>query len=108
MRVGGWCYALRPASILASTARPAGDSTGQLRLAGGGPLGSVEVVQSSADLAQHLTRMADLRFGALPPRGVPVINVDDHVTYQHVAGFGAAMTDTSAWLLQRELSPAWV
>jgi glucosylceramidase len=34
-----------------------------------------------------------------------VIYVDDHRRYQRVAGFGAAMTDTAAWLLQDQLSP---
>ncbi len=68
--------------------------------------GTVEVVQTSADLSQRLTRLPDLPFAASPVPGIPVINVDDAVRYQRIAGFGGAMTDTSAWLLHNELSPA--
>ncbi|MGZ4173620.1 MAG: glycoside hydrolase family 30 protein [Solirubrobacteraceae bacterium] len=67
---------------------------------------SVEVVQTSADLAQHLTRLGDRQFVALPtPHGLAAIHVNDRARYQHVGGFGAAMTDSSAWLLQTQLPP---
>ena len=36
----------------------------------------------------------------------PTIYVRDRVRYQRFAGVGAAMTDTSAWLIHDELSPA--
>lgn len=64
----------------------------------------VEVVQTSADLSQHLTRLADLQFRASTPRGLPVIHVDDRIRYQRVNAIGAAMTDASAWLLYDRLS----
>jgi glucosylceramidase len=72
----------------------------------------VEVVQTTADLAQHLTRLGDLRFRPITPGGqsataMPVIVVNDLVRYQRVQGFGGAMTDSSAWLLRDEL-PATV
>ena len=35
--------------------------------------------------------------------GLPVIDVDDTVRYQQFSGVGAAMTDSSAWLLDYEL-----
>jgi glucosylceramidase len=63
----------------------------------------VEVVQTSADLSQQLTRLADLSLGASPVSGVSVIDVNDRVHYQRVGGFGAGMTDTSAWLIEREI-----
>lgn len=66
----------------------------------------VEVVVTSADLAQALTPLPDLSFGGRPPRGTPVIDVQDTVHYQRVTGFGAAMTDTSAWLIHDELARA--
>ncbi len=68
--------------------------------------GGVEVTQTSSRLRQYLKRLPDLRFGTRPPAGVPVIRVDDNVRYQHVVGVGGALTDTSAWLLHDELSPA--
>jgi glucosylceramidase len=66
----------------------------------------VEVVVTSADLTQHLARLPDAEFGrvaAKSSRGDPVINVNAGVRYQRVNGFGAAMTDTSAWLIERQV-----
>ena len=65
-----------------------------------------EVVLTSADLAQHLTRMPDAEFGSAPVTGEPVINVNAGVRYQQIHGFGAAMTDTSAWLIERRAPAA--
>jgi glucosylceramidase len=68
---------------------------------------TVEVVQTSSSLAQHLTRLGDLQFSTSPtPNRVAMIHVDDRARYQRVAGFGAAMTDTSAWLLESRLPAA--
>ncbi|MGI8903923.1 MAG: glycoside hydrolase family 30 protein [Solirubrobacteraceae bacterium] len=80
----------------------AGAATQSARAAGTG----VEVVQTSANLAQHMTHLPDLQFGSSPVRGGPVIKVDDRIRFQRVDGFGAAMTDTSAWLLYHELPAA--
>jgi glucosylceramidase len=38
--------------------------------------------------------------------GAPVVRVDPSVAYQEMEGFGAALTDSAAWLLQNRLSPA--
>src|SRR5581483_4403442 len=38
--------------------------------------------------------------------GAPVIDVDAGTSYQRVNGFGAAMTDTSAWLMELHTTPA--
>jgi glucosylceramidase len=65
----------------------------------------VEVALTNADLTQHLARVPDAEFGdAAAPRsrGERVINVNAGVRYQQVNGFGAAMTDTSAWLIEDE------
>ena len=70
--------------------------------------GAVEIVQTSADLSQRLTALPALQFSAAPvARGLPVIDVNDRIRYQRVNGFGASMTDTSAWLLEQQL-PATV
>jgi glucosylceramidase len=68
------------------------------------PALSVRVVQSSANLGQRLTPLPALQFSAKTPRGVPVIHVDDTVRYQSITGFGAAMTDSSAWIMQTRLT----
>jgi glucosylceramidase len=66
---------------------------------------AVEVVQTSANLSERLTAQPGLEFGHTPPaKGLSVISVNDEVRYQRVTGFGAAMTDSSAWLIERELT----
>ena len=39
------------------------------------------------------------------PRSVRLIGVNDSTHYQSIIGFGAAMTDTSAWLIGTQLTP---
>jgi glucosylceramidase len=64
----------------------------------------VEPVQTTANLAQQLTALPDLEFGTAPTQHEPVIDVDARVRYQNVRGFGGAMTDSSAWLIEQQLS----
>ena len=65
----------------------------------------VEVVQTTADSSQRLAPLSNKQFGGPPPPGVPAIDVNDGIRYQRVTGVGAAMTDSSAWLIYDELSP---
>ena len=65
-----------------------------------------EVVQTSADLSQRLTRLPDIEFGSLNVPGQALVRVNAAARYQRVHGFGAAMTDTSAWLIERRTSPS--
>ncbi len=64
----------------------------------------VHVTLTTANLRRALSDMPPLRFGAKRPR-LPLIRVDDAVRYQRMIGLGAAMTDSSAWLLYDELTP---
>ncbi len=64
---------------------------------------TVQVTQTSHDLSQALSPVAQLRFSTKQPSGVPVIKVADSARYQRIVGVGAAMTDTSAWLLYTQL-----
>jgi glucosylceramidase len=66
----------------------------------------VTVVQTSADLAQHMTPLPPFDFGSGKIDQGPVIRINAGIRYQRVQGFGAAMTDTSAWLIERDLPPA--
>ncbi|HEY2441480.1 MAG TPA: glycoside hydrolase family 30 beta sandwich domain-containing protein [Solirubrobacteraceae bacterium] len=66
----------------------------------------VSVVQTSADLSEHLTPLPALEFGSAKAAQGTVIRVNAGTRYQHVQGFGASMTDSSAWLIERDLSPA--
>jgi len=67
---------------------------------------NAEVVLTTRDLSERMTRMADLQPTTVAPRGVRLLHVEDTVRYQRFAGVGAAMTDTSAWLIHTRLSPA--
>jgi glucosylceramidase len=69
----------------------------------GGVSPSVEVVITSANLSQALTRVADIPFSDGAPDG-PIIDVDDGARDQVIKGLGGAMTDTSAWLIHDKLS----
>jgi glucosylceramidase len=73
----------------------------------GPPTSAVSVTQTTQDLSEALSPQPTLRFapGAAAP-GVPVIQVNDHATFQTFTGVGAAMTDTSAWLIWQRLAPA--
>lgn len=66
---------------------------------------SVSVVQTTPDLKQALTPQPALSFAAGAASG-KVLTVDDSQRFQTIDGFGAAMTDSSAWLLEEQLTPA--
>lgn len=66
----------------------------------------VQVVQTTASLSDHLTTQANVQFSSSSLHGMPVIKFDDSRRYQRISGFGAAMTDTSAWLIYDELPAA--
>ncbi len=59
---------------------------------------------TTSDLSQHLTQQASLGFSTAGGSGT--ISVDSTQSFQSIVGFGAAMTDTSAWLLSDKLSAA--
>src|SRR5689334_3097984 len=46
-----------------------------------------------------LEPQANVTFVTDVPNGNQVIQVDENITYQSMEGFGASMTDSSAWLL---------
>ena len=68
----------------------------------------IRVYLTTADLSAHLSRQADRTF--LPAQSVPPapldIAVDETRRYQQIDGFGGALTDSTAWLLQARLTPA--
>src|SRR5215469_6312975 len=63
----------------------------------------VQVWLSTADRRLKLAQQVDVD---MAPRGtLPVdVDIDLRTKYQTMVGFGAAMTDSSAWLLQNKLS----
>jgi glucosylceramidase len=65
----------------------------------------IEVVESSEQLRESLQEKSPLQFGS---NRAPVltINVNDSERYQQIDGFGASLTDSSAWLISQKLSEA--
>ena len=71
------------------------------------PLGIVVHVTQTAPLPlQLLARLPEMRMkpGRAPSR--MVVHVQSGVHYQQILGFGATLTDSSAWLISHELAPA--
>ncbi|HTV83903.1 MAG TPA: glycoside hydrolase family 30 beta sandwich domain-containing protein [Dyella sp.] len=62
----------------------------------------VELWLSTADRRLKLARQPDIEMSARGPAATDIV-IDTHKTYQTIVGFGAAMTDSSAWLLENKL-----
>jgi glucosylceramidase len=74
----------------------------------GAPVGAAGVVQAwvtTADQSRLLARGPDAKFGAGASRANR-IDVEPKRQYQEIVGFGASVTDSSAWLIQTKLSAA--
>ena len=65
----------------------------------------VQVWLSTADQRKLLSREPDLAFAPAQRGAIPIV-VDSGQRYQQMVGFGAAITDSSAWLLTNKLDPA--
>ena len=77
-----------------------------LLLVAGPRAGAAAVVQAwftTADQAKLMAREADAAFGVATPRPVR-IDVHPVRRYQDMVGFGAAITDASAWLIETRLN----
>jgi glucosylceramidase len=65
----------------------------------------INVVESSEDLHESLREKLALQFSSTQPSNLTV-RVDESRTFQQIDGFGASLTDSSAWLLSQKLTPA--
>jgi glucosylceramidase len=63
----------------------------------------IEVYESSEELHETLQEKPALAFGAVQTPSL-TITVNDAVRYQQIDGFGASLTDSSAWLLWNKLT----
>lgn len=68
--------------------------------------GAIEVYVTTTDRTKLLSREPDLQFGSVAGDSLPAIEVDPRTAYQSMVGFGAALTDASAWLIEHELTAA--
>ena len=69
------------------------------------PARAAQVWLSTPDRAHLLERQADVAFATMDSAGGTRISVDPSQRFQTIVGFGAALTDASAELIQRRLAP---
>ncbi|PYP14987.1 MAG: glycosyl hydrolase [Gemmatimonadetes bacterium] len=67
---------------------------------------AAEVWLTTPDGSRLLSREPDAHFDSGPAPSITTIAVDEAATYQEIVGFGAAITDASAWLIQNKLTPS--
>src|SRR6476646_5493065 len=63
----------------------------------------IDVVESSENRTPGLEKKGPLRFGKTQTSAL-TLRVDDSTRYQLIDGFGASLTDSSAWLLDKKVS----
>jgi len=63
----------------------------------------IDIVESSEDLHESLQEKPPLHFGASRPERFTIV-VNDAAKYQQMDGFGASLTDSSAWLISQKLT----
>ncbi len=67
---------------------------------------TVNVWLTTPDQANLLTPQSPTSFGTDSGSNPLTIDLDESTTYQQMDGFGASLTDASAWLIANALSPA--
>lgn len=67
-------------------------------------LAAVKVWETTTDRTKLIAPQADVQFEAIPMSST-VITVDPAVTYQTMTGFGASITDASAYIIAHDMSP---
>lgn len=70
------------------------------------PAATARVWMTSGDRTRLLSEQPPLVFQAASAAGGPVVVVNADERHQSMVGFGAAVTDASAWLIQTKLTPA--
>ena len=63
----------------------------------------IDVIESSEQLHESLQEKSPLQFGSNRAAAL-TIDVNDSLRYQEIDGFGASLTDSSAWLISQKLS----
>jgi glucosylceramidase len=70
------------------------------------PVEAVNVWVTTGDKSQLLRQQTDVLFQSGVGSGGTPISVVPTTTFQTISGFGAALTDSSAWLIKNELTAA--
>jgi glucosylceramidase len=75
-------------------------------LASSAPVRAVDVWVTTGSKSDLLEQKTDVLFQSGTGSGGTAVTVAPSTTYQTMSGFGAALTDSSAWLLQNRMSAA--
>jgi len=67
--------------------------------------GAVQAWLTTGDQSRLMARGPDARFGRAKPAAT-VIDIDPATRYQEMQGFGASITDASAYLIRQRMNPA--
>ena len=67
--------------------------------------GAVQAWLTTGDQSRLMARVPDARFGRAKPAAT-VIDIDPGKRFQEMQGFGASITDASAYLIQQRMNPA--
>lgn len=67
--------------------------------------GAVQAWLTTGDQSRLMARGPDARFGSAKPAPT-VIDIDPATRFQEMQGFGASITDASAYLIQQRMNPA--
>ena len=65
---------------------------------------AVQVIQTAPALSEYMAPQPSLAMSPAQPQSVPLIDVSAQIRYQRFSGIGAAMTDSSAWLIYDQLT----
>lgn len=66
----------------------------------------VSVWVTTGDQSSLMSRQPDLQFTSREPDAGVIIDVDESQRFQSIVGWGAAMSDAAAYLIQTKMSPA--
>jgi glucosylceramidase len=108
--VGGWLSATKPTKIFLAAGlilpliSPAVSAQSQARRPNAPAEGAqIQVYESSEELHETLQEKPPLPLGATRLPNL-TITVNDAIKFQRIDGFGASLTDSSAWLFWNKLS----
>jgi glucosylceramidase len=65
----------------------------------------VQVYVTKGDKSALLAKQGEISFIQTAPTNLVVLKIDTSNTFQEAEGYGAALTGSSAWLMNRKLSP---
>jgi glucosylceramidase len=93
-------FIIQAAILAASLIAPAAHAANHVQI------WHVQVWETTVDQTKLLARQADVPFKPIKAPAAATISVDPGQGFQTMVGFGAAMTDASAFILNHDLTPA--